>query len=221
MTNRILACIQCLFTLSVLQCLSITAIAQQSDSSKDSILYLSQFDKEEEAPSINHGDTAICKAENGNFVMNNKRSNRFWTLHLNSPDVLSVQPEILEVKLKIVADSLPGVYGFSFNTQVIAKNKWDDFLFLLSTDKQFCIFFNKSGEGIPISGWQPNFYVNSTGYNLVRIEMRAGNFYHFYINNELVYQKKLQPVTLMLGALYTDPHSILSVDFLKVSVFKK
>jgi hypothetical protein len=221
MTNRILTCIQCLFTLSVLQCLSIAAIAQQADSSKDSILYFSQFDSKEEAPSINHGDTAISKVENGNFVMNNKKSNRFWTLHLSSPDDLTVQAEILEVKLKISADSLPGVYGFSFNTQVIDKNKWDDFLFLLSTDKQFCIFTNKSGQSIPISGWQPNFYVNSTGYNLVRIEIRAGNFYHFYINNELVYQRKLQPVTLMLGALYTDPHSILSVEFLKVGVLKK
>jgi hypothetical protein len=221
MPNRILTCIQCLFTWSVLQILSIVAIAQQADNSRDSILYFSQFDSEEEAPSINHGDTAVCKAEHGNFVMNNKKANRFWTLHLSSPDDLTVQPEILEVKLKIAADSLPGVYGFSFNTVVIAKNKWDDFLFLLSTDKQFCIYTKRGEQHIPISGWQPNFYVNSTGYNHVRIEIRAGNFYYFYINNELVYQKKLQPVTLMLGALYTDPHSILSVDFLKVSAFKK
>lgn len=128
MTYRILTCIQCLFTWSVLQILSIVTIAQQADSSKDSVLYSSQFDSENVAPNINHGDTAICKVENGNFVMNNKKANRFWTLHLSSPGDLTVQPEILEVKLKVAADSLPGVYGFSFNTEVIAKNKWDDFL---------------------------------------------------------------------------------------------
>jgi hypothetical protein len=104
---------------------------------------------------------------------------------------------------------------------LIANNTWDDFIFLLSTDKQFCISAHKSGQSIPISGWQPSFYSNSTGYNLVRIEIRAGDLYQFYINNELVYQTKLQPVNLMLGALYTDPHSILYVDFFKGAVFKK
>jgi hypothetical protein len=103
---------------------------------------------------------------------------------------------------------------------LLANNTWDDFIFLLSTDKQFCISSNKSGQGT-ISGWQPSFYVNSTGYNLVRIEVRTGGLYQFYINNELAYQIKLQPLTLMLGGLYTDPHSILYVDFAKVAVFKK
>ena len=221
MDNRILTYIPFLLTLSVLQILSITTIAQKADSSKDSILYQSQFDTEKEGPSINHGDTAISKVEKGNFVMNIKKSNRFWTLHMSSPGGLTTQPEILEVKLKVAADSLPGVYGFSFNSQLMANNTWDDFIFLLSTDKQFCIFSNKSEKGIPISGWQPSFYVNSTGYNLVRIEVRTGDLYQFYINDELVYQIKLQPLTLMFGALYTDPHSILSVDFYKVAVFKK
>jgi hypothetical protein len=102
------------------------------------------------------------------------------------------------------------------------NNSWNDWIFLLSTDKQFCIFENKSnGNNVPISGWLPSFYVNSTGYNIVRIEKKAGNLYQFYINNELVFKTKLQPVTLQLGGLYTDPHSILYVDFVKWGVFRK
>jgi hypothetical protein len=120
----------------------------------------------------------------------------------------------------MAADSLPGVYGFSWNARLTGNNTWDDFIFLLSTDKQFCIFATKGGQNIPISGWQPNFYVNSTGYNVVRIEHKADNLYQFYINKELVFEKKLQPVNLMFGGLYTDAHSILYTDFIKLAIFK-
>jgi len=218
MNKRIFASIKILLAL---QSLCNTVIAQHVDKSRDSILYLSQFDNIEEAPAINHGDTAICKVEKGNFIMDIKRANRYWALHFGSA-AMTHDPEILEIKLKMEADSLPGIYGLSFNAVLGDNNIWNDYLFLLSTDKKYCIYIKKSnGDHIEISGWQPSFDVNSTGYNLVRIEKRAENLFRFYINNEAVFQTKLQPIPLMFGGLYTDPHSILYVDFLKLGVFKK
>jgi len=220
MYKRTFICIKFFFTTMVLNSICNTAFAQKADKSKDSILYLSQFNNIEEAPSINHGDTAICKVEKGTFIMDVKRANRFWALHFGS-GAIAHEPEILEIKLKMVADSLPGIYGLSFNAVLGDNGIWNDYLFLLSTDKKYCIYIKKSnGDHIEISGWQPSFDVNSTGYNLIRIEKRADNLFQFYINNESVFQAKLHPITLMFGGLYTDPHSILYVDDLKLGVFR-
>jgi hypothetical protein len=178
------------------------------------------FDTEGTAPSINHGDTAVSKTEKGNYVMDVKHANRFWTLHFGGADTLA-KLEILEIKIKMSADSLPGVYGFIWNYRRTAPNKWDDYVFLLSTDKQFCIMSTKGNQRTLICEWEPHFDVYSTGYNIVRIEKRAGNMYRFYINNELVFHQNLGPLTLQFGGLYTDPHAILYVDYVKMGVFKK
>jgi len=221
MHKHIFTCIKYLILLLVLQHSTMPVAAQQADHSKDSIIHISQFETEGEALSINHGDTAIAKTEKGNFVMDIKRANRFWILHFGYPD-FSEQVDILEVKLKLASDSLPAVYGFSWNavpTSVPAT--FDDHMFMLSTDKKFCIFTEKGEEYIRISGWQPSFDVYSTGYNIVRIEKRADNLYKFYVNDELVFQKKLPPVPLQFAGFYTDPHAILYVDYIKLAAFKK
>jgi len=221
MHKTFFTCIKYLIILLVLQHSTMPVAAQQADHSKDSILRLGEFEKEGEAPSIKHGDTVISKIEKGNFVMDIKRANRFWILHFGYP-AFNDQVDILEIKLKMTADSLPAVYGFSWNAVMSnIPDTWDDYMFMLSTDKQFCIYTEKDEKYIRISGWQPSFDVYSTGYNIVRIEKRADNLYKFYVNDELVFQKKLPPLNLQFAGLYTDPHAILYVDYIKLATFKK
>jgi hypothetical protein len=200
--------------------ISLNRPVQQAGPSRDSILYLLDFNTNNEGPSINHGDTAISKVENGNFVMDVERANRFWTLHLG-PGASTEQTTIIEIKFKIVSDSTNRSFGFSWNARLNDQKVWEDFDFMLSTNNTYSIFFTKNDyDDVQISGWQFCSCIRPAGYNILRIE-RVDKLYKFYINNVLVYQHHLPPMNLMFGGLYVHPHSILYVDYVKLGVLKK
>lgn len=203
-----------------LQFICITTNAQKADPSRDSLLYLSEFNSDIEGPSINHGDTAISKVENGHFVMDVKRANRYWTLHLGA-DALATTLTFIEIKLKVTSDSTNRSFGLCWHAKLNDQQVWEDFDFLLATNNTYSIFYSKNDhDDIQLSGWKPCACINSTDYNILRIE-RFDNLYKFYINNTLVYQRQLPRLNLMFGGLYVHPHAILYVDYVKMGVFKQ
>jgi len=204
-----------LFLLPVL-----TAIGQPTPAEKETVLGIINFDNEGGFPTYNHGDTAIAKAENGQYVMDVRKSNREWTLHFGALN-LATKPDIMEIKLKIEADDIMASYRNGWNTVKTGPNRFDDY-FILIEGPSMRIVKSENGKDVPLSGpgWLYSTAIHSRDFNVVRIEQSTDSLHRFYVNGELMFELKLPPTNLKSLALWVDPHAALYVDYYKLAIKK-
>jgi hypothetical protein len=196
-----------------------SAIGQSATpAEKETVVGIINCDSTATFPSINHGDTAIAKTENGLYVMDVKKANRDWTLHF-APAPVTAKPNVLEIKLRIEADDMMASHGIGWNTVQTGPNKFDGYLFVLE-GPSVRIGKTEKGHDSPITPWLYSTAIHSRDYNVVRIEQSADSLHRFYVNNELMFELKLPPTDLTTLALWVDPHAILYVDYYKLAIKK-
>jgi hypothetical protein len=214
-TNRL---IRQLLTLLLLT--NITAASTQGQSpAKETILLKEDFDSQPviAVPQYNYGDTAFATTKDGHYVLDAKNSSRFWALRLQTPDALPARPTILEMKMKVAADSPRAQYGILWHTTRTAPRIFNEYVFMISTDGKFTVYSKINDQPYALKPWKPCDCVNkgSGVYNTLRIEEGDKGHYRFFINEQLAYEDDLLIPTFTTFGFYSDAHTILSIDYIK------
>ena len=211
--------------LTLLLVLPATASNAQGQSSilpaKETILLKEGFDGQPmiTVPQNNYGDTAFSSIRDGHYVLDARNSSRFWALRLQTPDGLSGRPTILEMKMKVSADSPRAQYGILWHTIRAAPRIFDEFVFMISRDGKFAVYSKVNDHPYPIQPWTSCDCVNkgSGVYNTLRIEEGEKGHYRFFVNEQLAFEGDLMIPTITTFGFYSDAHTILYIDYVKLA----
>lgn len=213
-----------LLTLSVLLFLTTEKVYPQSPVPPAKEQVLLQMDFNDPAnpmvPNIIHGDTASAIVQNDHYVLNSKKANRFWALRLATPAEYLPTCNILEMKMKVVADSPQVAYGILWHTLHPSPKIFNEFRFWVYTTGEYIIHAKLNDTLYKISEFTECSCINkgTSAYNTLRIEeIRSGEF-RFFINGQMVYQAVLNVPQFTTFGFYTDEHTTLYVDYVKFAV---
>lgn len=168
-------------------------------------------------PTVNHGDSAIAKVKDGNYVLDIKNASRFWALRLGIIGEFNPAPDVLEMKMKLTSNAATAAYGIIWSTVRISERIFDEYSFLLTRDGTFGLMKRENGNTYTVKDWTQCTCINKTDYNTLRIEQSADGEHRFYINNQLVFQSKMSPTNLASIGFYCDAHTVLSTDYIHLA----
>lgn len=210
-----------LLTLSILLLIITEKVYSQSPTPPAQEKVLLQMDFDDPAnpmvPNIIHGDTASAIVKSGHYVLDAQKANRFWALRLGTPAEVVSTCNILEMKMKVVADSPQARYGILWHTVQQAPKIFNEFTFWVYSTGEYVIFAKANDSVYAISEFTKCACINkgTSAYNTLRIEeIRAGE-YRFFINGQMVYQAALIVPRFTTFGFYTDAHTALYVDYVK------
>ena len=168
-------------------------------------------------PEYNYGDTAFASIKDGHYVLDARNSRRFWALRLETPASLPARPTILEMKMKVSADSSSAQYGILWHTTHTAPHIFNEYVFTVYASGSFIIYVKINDQPYPLITATPCTCVNkgSGVYNTLRIEEWDKGHYRFFINDQSVYEGDLLIPTISTFGFYSDAHTVLSVDYVK------
>ena len=193
--------------------LPLQLLAQQ-----ETVAVLEEFDHDPSRfPSINHGDTAIAGMKDGHYVMDSKNANRFWALRLGAITTAFICNQ-LEMKMKLTTDDNSFGYGMIWNTEQKAMNIFDEYRFLVSKNGYFSVIQRQGGNDIVQKKWTACDCIQINDYNVLRVHQNTDSTHRFYINDKLVFEKKLPLTNLAKFGFYSSEHAILYIDRLKISL---
>jgi hypothetical protein len=186
---------------------------------KENVLLLEEFNPEATAswPELIHGDTASARVVDGNYVLDAWKASRFWALRLAIPSNLPAKPSILEMRMKVISDSNRADYGILWHSIQESKSVFDEYAFLISQTGEFTISFQVGGKKYSVKEWTPCGCIKKNDYNILRLERTPDRNCRFFINNQFVYQRVMANTDLTTMGFYSDAHSVLKVDYLKLA----
>ncbi|RBL90060.1 hypothetical protein [Chitinophaga flava] len=210
-----------LLTLSILLCITSEKAHPQSPISQAKENVLLQMDFDDPAnpmvPNIIHGDTATAVVQNGHYVLNTQKANRFWALRLGTPAEYVPTCNILEMKMKVVTDSPQAKYGILWNSVQKTPGTFNEFDFWVYSTGQYIIFAKANDSIHKISEFTecPCINKGTSAYNTLRIEEIHSGEFRFFINGQMVHQAVLRVPQFTTFGFYSDAHTALYVDYIK------
>ncbi|MBC9909849.1 hypothetical protein [Chitinophaga varians] len=209
-----------LLTLLVLLCITTKKASSQSVlPAKEKVLLQMDFDDPANpmVPNIIHGDTASAIVQNEHYVLDAKKASRFWALRLGTPAEYLPTCNILEMKMKVVADSSRVPYGILWHSVQSSPGVFNEFAFWVYSTGEYVIFAKTNNTVYTISELMECSCINkgTSAYNTLRIEeIHAGEF-RFFINGKMVHQAILRVPQFTTFGFYTNEHTTLYVDYVK------
>lgn len=189
---------------------------------KETVLLQMGFDDSANttAPNIIHGDTASALIQDGHYVLDAKKASRFWALRLKTPDEFVATVNILEMKMKVVADSPTARYGILWHTVQKAPKIFNEFAFWIYSTGQYVLFAKANDSSYKISEFTECSCIHkgNSAYNILRIEEVRGGEFRFFINGQMVHEAVLMVPKFTTFGFYTDAHTVLYVDYVKFAV---
>ncbi|MFB6456773.1 hypothetical protein ACE38W_15985 [Chitinophaga sp. Hz27] len=210
-----------LLTLSMLFYLTTEKVYSQASISPAKEKVLLQMDFEDPAnpmvPTITYGDTASAMVQHDHYVLDAKKAGRFWALRLATPIEYLPACNILEMKMKVVADSVRTPYGILWHSVQQAPKSFNEFAFWIYSTGEYVIFAKANDSVFKIAELTECACVNKgiSAYNTLRIEEIHSGEFRFFINGQMVHQASLMVPHFTTFGFYTDAHTTLYVDYVK------
>lgn len=210
-----------LLTLSSLLFITTEKVYSQSTHAPAKETVLLQMDFDDPAnpmvPNIIHGDTASAIVQDGHYVLNAKKASRFWALRLGTPDEEVSTCNILEMKMKVVADAPQARYGILWHSVQKTPSIFNEFAFLVYSTGQYAIIAKVDDAAYDIAELTecPCINKGASAYNTLRIEEVHSGEFRFFINGQMVHQAVLKVPRFTTFGFYSDAHTTLYVDYVK------
>jgi len=157
------------------------------------------------------GDNSYCKVQNGQYIIEHKRTNMSWlftkSLYLN-PD----KDFYIESKMTQLSGVKNDGYGIIFGMSSI-KNYYS---FVVSSDGRYCLYSYKNNEYFSSKEWTTADVINKKKTSNVLGIKKSGRQILFFVNGKLIFSQQYQPFFGLSIGFVLNRKMKVAVDYIKI-----